>query len=143
MWSMDDWKYVERQVVTDPQGRQWSIGLMDVLALSGHPGENDREHGNCIPEVFTPAPPPRGRWHRLGSYRVPQQDMLFRDHETTYYPRAHLLPTGDILLASPARNRTVTLRVNRNPLRGMGDSARRRFCSRCSRRTTIGAGEFS
>jgi hypothetical protein len=90
----------------------------DVLALSGHPGENDREHSNYIPEVFTPAPAPRGRWHRLGSYRVPQQDMLFRDHETTYYPRAHLLPTGDVLLSSPARNRTVTLRVNRNPWGG-------------------------
>ena len=37
MWSMDDWKYVERQVVTDPKGRQWSIGLMDVLGQEGDP----------------------------------------------------------------------------------------------------------
>ena len=34
---MDDWKYVERQVVTDPKGRQWSIGLMDVLGQEGDP----------------------------------------------------------------------------------------------------------
>jgi hypothetical protein len=37
MWSMDDWKYVERQVVTDPKGRPWSIGLMDVLGQEGDP----------------------------------------------------------------------------------------------------------
>jgi hypothetical protein len=37
MWSMDDWKYVERQVVSDPRGRQWSIALMDVLGQEGDP----------------------------------------------------------------------------------------------------------
>jgi hypothetical protein len=37
MWSMDDWKYVERQVVADPKGRQWSIALMDVLGQEGDP----------------------------------------------------------------------------------------------------------
>ena len=36
-WSMDDWQYVERQVVTDPKGRQWSIALMDVLGQTGDP----------------------------------------------------------------------------------------------------------
>ena len=34
---MDDWKFVERQVVTDPKGRQWSIALMDVLGQEGDP----------------------------------------------------------------------------------------------------------
>ena len=38
MWSMDDWQYVERQVVTDPKGRKWSVALMDVL---GHEGDPD------------------------------------------------------------------------------------------------------
>jgi hypothetical protein len=37
MWSMDDWRYVERQVVTDPKGRQWSVALMDVLGQDGDP----------------------------------------------------------------------------------------------------------
>ena len=37
MWSMDDWKYVERRVVTDPKGRQWSVALMDVLGQEGDP----------------------------------------------------------------------------------------------------------
>jgi hypothetical protein len=37
LWSMDDWRYVERQVVTDPKGRQWSVALMDVLGQDGDP----------------------------------------------------------------------------------------------------------
>lgn len=37
MWSMDDWKYVERQTVRDPNGRQWSVALMDVLGQEGDP----------------------------------------------------------------------------------------------------------
>jgi len=37
MWSLDDWKYVEKQVVTDPKGRQWSVALMDVLGQDGDP----------------------------------------------------------------------------------------------------------
>jgi len=34
---MDDWKYVERQIVTDPKGRPWSVALMDVLGQEGDP----------------------------------------------------------------------------------------------------------
>jgi hypothetical protein len=37
MWSMDDWKFVAREVVTDPKGRKWSIALMDVLGQEGDP----------------------------------------------------------------------------------------------------------
>jgi hypothetical protein len=37
MWSMDDWRYIERQVVTDPRGRWWSVALMDVLGQDGDP----------------------------------------------------------------------------------------------------------
>src|SRR5438876_10177441 len=35
MWSLNDWEYLERQVVTDPKGRQWTIALMDVLGQKG------------------------------------------------------------------------------------------------------------
>ena len=41
MWSMDDWKYIEREVVTDPNGRQWSVALMDVLGQEGDPDRPD------------------------------------------------------------------------------------------------------
>lgn len=34
-WSMDDWQYLERQLVTDPKGRLWSVALMDVLGQEG------------------------------------------------------------------------------------------------------------
>jgi hypothetical protein len=36
-WSMDDWRYLKRQVVIDPQGRPWSVALMDVLGQAGDP----------------------------------------------------------------------------------------------------------
>jgi hypothetical protein len=41
MWSMDDWQYVEREVVTDPKGRQWTVALMDVLGQKGDPDRPD------------------------------------------------------------------------------------------------------
>jgi hypothetical protein len=34
---MDNWKYLERRVVTDPRGRRWSVALMDVLGQEGDP----------------------------------------------------------------------------------------------------------
>jgi hypothetical protein len=37
LWSMDDWRYLRRETVTDPQGRAWSIALMDVLGQEGDP----------------------------------------------------------------------------------------------------------
>ena len=37
LWSMDEWQYVEREVITDPKGRQWTVALMDVLGQEGDP----------------------------------------------------------------------------------------------------------
>ena len=37
LWSMDDWRYLERETVTDPNGRQWAVALMDVLGQEGDP----------------------------------------------------------------------------------------------------------
>ena len=37
LWSMDEWQFLEREVVTDPKGRQWSVALMDVLGQQGDP----------------------------------------------------------------------------------------------------------
>ena len=34
---MDKWNYLEREVVTDPKGRQWTVALMDVLGQEGDP----------------------------------------------------------------------------------------------------------
>ena len=42
LWSMDEWQYVEREVVTDPKGRQWTLALMDVLRQAGDPDRPDK-----------------------------------------------------------------------------------------------------
>jgi hypothetical protein len=34
---MDEWHYVDREVVSDPKGRQWTVALMDVLGQKGDP----------------------------------------------------------------------------------------------------------
>ena len=39
---MDEWQYVEHQVVTDPKGRQWTVALMDVLGQEGDPDRPDK-----------------------------------------------------------------------------------------------------
>ena len=35
LWSMDEWQYIEREVVKDPKGVQWTVALMDVLGQEG------------------------------------------------------------------------------------------------------------
>ena len=37
MWSMDEWQYLEREIITDPKGKQWTVALMDVLGQKGDP----------------------------------------------------------------------------------------------------------
>jgi hypothetical protein len=36
-WSMDDWEYLERQVIRDPKMREWTVALMDMLGQAGDP----------------------------------------------------------------------------------------------------------
>jgi hypothetical protein len=42
LWSMDEWQYLEREVVSDPKGRQWTVALMDVLGQAGDPDMPDK-----------------------------------------------------------------------------------------------------
>jgi hypothetical protein len=42
LWSMDDWQYLQRDVVTDPKGRPWTVALMDVLGQAGDPEMPDK-----------------------------------------------------------------------------------------------------
>lgn len=37
-WHLDQWSYLERRVVTDPRGREWTVALMD---LEGQAGDAD------------------------------------------------------------------------------------------------------
>jgi hypothetical protein len=85
-------------------GGRWYPTLLtlangNVIALSGHPAIDDNYHSNFIPEVFTPDPAPSGAWQRLALYKTPPASE-FEQHQTPPYPRAHLLPTGDIFLAT-------------------------------------------
>ena len=34
---MDNWEYLERQVIRDPKGREWVVALMDMLGQVGDP----------------------------------------------------------------------------------------------------------
>jgi hypothetical protein len=60
-WNMDDWRYVERQIVADPNGRQWSIALMDVLGQEGDPDmpnhllELEYASGRYFTLIYSPA----------------------------------------------------------------------------------------
>lgn len=92
-----------------------TLGTGEIVAIAGHPGPGDRNHDNYIPEVFTPTPPPLGQWHQLGSYGDPGQDRLFLQHSVSYYARAHVLPSGDVVLVSPGAGKTNTMAVNRSP----------------------------
>jgi len=39
---MDEWQFLEREVVTDPKGRLWTVALMDVLGQQGDPDMPDK-----------------------------------------------------------------------------------------------------
>jgi hypothetical protein len=34
---MDEWQYLEREVITDTKGRRWTVALMDILGQEGDP----------------------------------------------------------------------------------------------------------
>jgi len=34
---MDDWRYLRREAIKDPKGKEWSVALMDVLGQEGDP----------------------------------------------------------------------------------------------------------
>jgi hypothetical protein len=36
-WSIDNWNFVAKQVVTDPKGRRWTVAVMDILGQEGDP----------------------------------------------------------------------------------------------------------
>jgi len=60
LWSMDDWQYLEREVITDPKGREWTVALMDVLGQEGDPDmpnkllELQYSSGRYFTLIYTP-----------------------------------------------------------------------------------------
>lgn len=68
LWSLDDWQYLERRIVTGPSGRQWCVALMDVLGQEGDPDMPSltQELQYASGRYFTLVYPPGGslQWER-------------------------------------------------------------------------------
>ena len=107
-------------------GGRWYPTLMtlangNVIAFSGHPGSSDGSnspgagHNNCIPEIFSREPQPKGSWRRLASYTKSSERDYYERHDMTLYPRMHLLPSGDILCTNPIRERTYSFQPDVGP----------------------------
>jgi hypothetical protein len=71
-------------LVTLPDGR--------VLAMSGHPKDDDTRHSNLSLEAFSSTTSPGGSWSQIGSDSA--------DNDTTYYPRLMVLPGGKVFCAN-------------------------------------------
>jgi hypothetical protein len=80
----------------------------DVIAVSGHPGSSDASHSNNVPEIFSIRSDPKGQWRRLAPYTTAQAPGDYDRNAFNFYPRLHLLPSGDILSTNPIRESTWT-----------------------------------
>jgi hypothetical protein len=82
MWSMDQWQYVDREVVTDPKNRQWTVALMDVLGQPGDPDIPNKllELQYASGRYFTLIYSPSGalQWER-GYSTLPEATRAFDD----------------------------------------------------------------
>ena len=82
MWSMDQWQYVDREVVTDPKNRQWTVALMDVLGQQGDPDIPNKllELQYASGRYFTLIYSPGGalQWER-GYSTLPEATRAFDD----------------------------------------------------------------
>jgi|GEM_PF-2240518 len=61
-----------------------------ILAMSGHPLEDDSRHTNNSPEIYSPV---SNTW----TLATPSDPA----HEMEYYPRLHVLPNGEVFCATP------------------------------------------
>lgn len=71
LWSMDDWKYLERQEVSDPRGRRFRVAIMDLLGQEGDPE---------MPSQLLEAQHASGRYFTL----------IYSDSGAIQYERGHL-----------------------------------------------------
>lgn len=97
MWSLDDWKYLRRQVITDPNGRSWTVALMDILGQEGDP---DRPNDLLALEYsqgryFTLVYSSTGAMHRERGYST------FDQAATAYERLAGALADGRVDPAQP------------------------------------------
>jgi Domain of unknown function (DUF1929) len=67
----------------------------EVLAVAGHPFNTDSRHNNDTPERYSPE---TNTWSLLTAERL---DVSIR---TRFYPRAYLLPNGNVFFVSPVND---------------------------------------
>lgn len=107
----EQWVPVHRMIFEPGRttgGGRWYPGLLalgngHVVAISGHPSDADTRHYNDSIEAFAPSPAPAGSWSAMGT--VPAAVPGYPD--LTYYPRAHLLPDGQVFFASPINGQSM------------------------------------
>ncbi|MEI6002260.1 DUF1929 domain-containing protein [Paraburkholderia bengalensis] len=112
----------QQQPKPDPAktGGRWYPTLMtlasgDVIAFSGHPGSSDAAHSNNVPEIFSLKAGPIGAWRRLAPYTSEQAPGDYDRNALPFYPRVHLLPTGDILCSNRVRETTWVFKPDVGP----------------------------
>jgi hypothetical protein len=97
LWSLDDWKYIERQVVTAANGRQWCVGLMDILGQEGDPD---------MPSITMELQYASGRYFTLvyppgGSLQWEHGYTSLSDAKTAYDRLVHAIADGRLDPSQP------------------------------------------
>jgi len=81
-WSMDDWQYLEREVVKDPNDKQWTVALMDVLGQKGDPDmpnqmlEVQYSSGRYFTLIYSDT---GGLQHERGYSSLPEAEGAYED----------------------------------------------------------------
>jgi hypothetical protein len=82
LWSMDEWQFLEREIVADPKGRQWTVALMDVLGQEGDPDMPNKllELQYSSGRYFTLIYSPTGALQRERGYAsLPEAENSYRE----------------------------------------------------------------
>jgi hypothetical protein len=95
---MDSWRFLERQVVSDPKGRRWSVALMDVLGQEGDPD---------LPDAWLEAQFTSGRYFTLiystsGALQWERGFGSLPEATTAFESLLHAVVDGRIDPAQPA-----------------------------------------
>ena len=88
-----------------------------ILAMCGHPNQEDTRHNNTSLELFVRSPQPGGHWiilpNPVGDPLYPDENTGLEPDKSPYFPRLHVLPNGEIFCSTPLnRDRRKTIKIN-------------------------------
>lgn len=103
-WVQTGQMVQERSNSAAHSGGRWYPTLLTllngkVLAVSGHPDEDDSRHNNNTLELYDPS---AGTWQAVGSADCSRIEALIA--RTYEYPRLHVLPGADVFSATPLKD---------------------------------------